>query len=104
MKDKFISTVVEILGKPYPVRCPEEEVIPLQQAVDFLNQKIAEVQQTTKASLERLVITAALNISYQYHQKVSSVEKINNQISVLHDKLDSALNQTLQAELIYSDE
>lgn len=109
MTNKSINSTIEILGKFYSVRCPEEELKSLQAAADFLNKKMLEVQDSGKAiNLERIAIIAALNITYQFlqldEQKNSLMGKINQRIASLQDKLDSAINQTLQTELIYTAE
>ena len=109
MTDKVVNTTIEILGKLYPIRCPEGEIKYLQQAADFLNQKMREVQESGKAiNLERIAIITALNISYQLLQadknKGSLMDKINSKISQLQEKLDSAIHPKIQTELIYTTE
>lgn len=109
MNDKIVSATIDILGKVYPIRCPESEVESLKQAAEFLNQKMREVQESGKAiNLERIAIITALNISNQYlkldEQKGSLMDKINQRIASLQDKLDFATNKKPQAELIYSAE
>jgi cell division protein ZapA len=109
MSNKIINTTIEILGKIYPVRCSESELSSLQQAADYLNQKMSEVKDSGKAiNLERIAIMTALNISHQYlqmdEQKSTYINKINQRITYLQNKLDDAINKTLQAELIYTTE
>lgn len=109
MTDKIVSTTIEILGKTYPVRCSESELKSLQQAAVFLNQKMLEVKESGKAiNLERIAIITALNMSYQFlqldQQKNGIMNKINQRISQLQDKLDTAINKTSQTELVYTPE
>lgn len=109
MTDKVVSTTIEILGKLYPVRCPESEIKLLQQAAEFLNQKMSEVQDSGKAiNLERIAIITALNIAHQLlqsdQQKNSMVSKIQQRITSLQDRLDTAMNRALQTELVYTSE
>ena len=109
MNNKTVNTTIEILGKYYPVRCPESEIHSLQQAAAFLNQKMTEVQDSGKViNLERIAIISALNIAHQFLlldlQKSSVMSKISHRIAQLQDKLDHAMNQTLQTELIYTTE
>ncbi len=106
---KLIQTSVEILGKLYSIRCPEEELQSLQQAAALLSQKMAEVQESGKAiNLERIAIITALNIAHQFLQvdqhNNSFVDKINQRIADLHGKLESALNAAPSAELIETTE
>lgn len=109
MTNKTVDTTVELLGRPYPIRCPESELQSLQQAAEYLNKKMAEVQEAGKvASLERIVIITALNIAHQLlqgdQQKTSLMSKINQRISTLQDKLDSAISKPMQTELLYTTE
>lgn len=109
MTDKIVTTTIEILGKQYPVRCSETEVNSLQMAAKLLNQKMSEVQESGKAiNLERIAIITALNMANQLlqtdNQKSSVMQKINQRLTSMQSKLESALNDTLQAELIYSAE
>lgn len=109
MSTKTITTTIEILGKPYPIRCPESELKSLQQAADFLNKKMAEVKDSGKAiNLERIAIITGLNVAYQLleldQQKNSFMNKVNQRLSHMQDKLDNAINQSLQTDLIYSSE
>lgn len=107
MTDKIVNTSIEILGKLYPVRCMEGEVNSLQMAAKLLNQKMREVQDSGKAiNLERIAIITALNMANQMlqidSQKSSVMQKINQRLTSLQSKLDNALNETVQSEMIYS--
>jgi cell division protein ZapA len=109
MTSKTISTTIEILGRLYPVRCPESELKSLQEAAKFLNEKMSDVQESGKViNLERIAIITALNIAHQFlqmdQQKSSLMERINQRISKIQDRLDTAANKSLQTELIYTTE
>jgi cell division protein ZapA len=109
MTDKIVTTTIEILGKLYPVRCADVEVESLQMAAKLLNQKMAEVQASGKAiNLERIAIITALNLANQLlqadTQKSSVMQKINHRILQLQSKVETALNDAMQSELIYSAE
>jgi len=103
MSTKIISTNVEIMGKPYPVRCPENELAALQNAARLLDQKMCEVRDSGKAiNLERIAIITALNMSYELlqsgQQKSSFTDKINQYILSLQEKLDLAIEP--EAEML----
>ena len=105
--NKIINTTIEILGKYYPVRCQEFEVKSLQQAAAFLNEKMQEVQESGKViNLERIAIITALNVANEYlqmtQQKTGLVEKINQRIAQLQNKIESAISHAKKTELIYS--
>jgi cell division protein ZapA len=109
MTDKTISTTIAILGKPYPIKCLESELQGLQEAAQYLHDKMAEVQDAGKViNLERIAIIAALNIAHEFlqvdRQKSTIASRIQNHISHLHDKLDTAINKAFQTELVYSAE
>lgn len=104
-KDKLINTTIAILGKLYPIRCPESEVASLQEAANFLNREMTNVQESGKViNLERIAIIAALNITHQYLQieqhKNSLSIKINQRIKELQDKLDKTIKKTRQTDLL----
>lgn len=105
MSANIIHTTIEILGKFYPVRCPESELKSLQQAADYLNQKMQETKDSGKSVvLERIAIITALNIAHQFlqldQQKNNLLSKVNQRINHLQDKLDIAINKNQQTELI----
>lgn len=107
--DKQVTTAIEILGKQYPVRCPESEVQSLQTAAKLLNQKMSEVQESGKAiNLERIAIITALNFANQLlqadSQKSSVMQRINSRLQQLQSRMETALNEAVQTELIYSAE
>ena len=109
MTSKTISTTIEILGRLYPVRCLESELKSLQEAAKFLNEKMSDVQESGKViNLERIAIITALNIAHQFlhmdQQKSSLMERINQRISKIQERLDTAANPSLQTELIYTTE
>lgn len=109
MTNNVVSATIEILGKPYPIRCPESEIESLKQAARYLDQKMAEVRESGKAiNLERIAIITALNITYQLlqrdQQKEGILDKINHQIKQLQDKVEHAIHQSIQTELVYSGE
>lgn len=105
--DKIVSDNIEILGRLYPIRCPEAELEALQHAAKYVNQKMTEVKESGKViNLERIAIITALNMAYQYlaleQQNYSYVETVNRRIKQLQDKLEVALSQAQQTELIYN--
>lgn len=107
MTTKTVNTSIEILGKLYPVRCLESEVDSLQQAAAYLNQRMTEVRDSGKViNLERIAIICALTITHQLlnmdQQKNSVMNKINQRIVQLQDKLEGAINKSMQTELIYT--
>lgn len=107
MTNNTVSTTIEILGKPYPIRCPESELPALQKAAEYLHKKMVEVQESGKAiNLERIAIITALNMTYQFlqldEQKNTFMGKVNERIVLLQDKIDTVINKSSQTEMIYT--
>lgn len=107
MSEKTVTTTIEILGKLYPIRAAESEVPALIKAAEYLNNKMNEVQESGKAiNLERIAIITALNITYQFLQQDSQqnglIDKINERIHSLQEKLDNAVRKPKQTDLLYS--
>jgi len=106
---KTVNTTIEILGKFYPIRCPETELPSLQEAALRLNKEMLAVRDSGKGiNVDRIAIITALNLAHQLlstEQKNNTLmSKINQRIVHLQDKLDTAIHKTQQTELIYSSE
>src|SRR3990167_1094793 len=107
MTERTVTTTIEIMGKLYPVKCPESELKSLEQAAAYLNQKMGDVKDSGKAiNFERIAIITALNIAHQFlkidQQKSTMMNKINQRIVQLQERVDTAINKSLQTELIYT--
>lgn len=107
MSNPLANTTVHILGKPYAVRCPENEVAGLQAAAQFVDQQMQQVQASGKAiNLERIAIITAVNIAYQFLQsseeKSSTLQNINERLSRLQEKIDASMSSSQRLEHIYS--
>lgn len=105
----IVNTSIEILDKLYPIRCPESEVNILKKAAELLNKKMTEIKESGKViNIERIAIIAALNIAYLFleidQQKNVQVSKINQRIIQIQDKLEAAINRSLQIELEHMSE
>lgn len=106
MTSKVVNATIEILGKIYPIRCPETEIPSLQKAAKYLNERMLEVQRSGKViNLERIAIISALNITHQFldsdQQKKDLIGKVNHRLGQLQDKVETAINPVQQTELIY---
>ena len=89
---------ISVLGREFRVGCPEGEERQLQAAVDHLNRKIKEIQDTRKVvGNERIAIMAALNIA---HESLSNPGKapsgydataVKRRIASMQETLEAAL-------------
>jgi cell division protein ZapA len=64
---------VQILGKEYPISCPEDEQHDLLISARFLDEKMRQIRNTGRVTgTERIAVMAALNIAHellQIHQQ-----------------------------------
>lgn len=91
--------VVNIMGREFKLKCPKEKTAELRQAANYLNYKMQEIQKgDTTVALDRLAITAALNITYELiveKQHYQSNNKNFNAWQVRCSKLKHKLSQAL---------
>ncbi|CAL1239052.1 cell division protein ZapA [Candidatus Methylocalor cossyra] len=60
---------VQILGKEYPIACPEEEQHDLLVAARYLDEKMRQIRNTGRViGSERIAVMAALNIAHELLQ------------------------------------
>jgi len=103
MSNTLSNTTVEILGKVYSIRCPEDELNHLNKAAKYLNDKMQEVKDSGKAiNLERIAIMAAINISYELllkdNDKAGLVQNLNQKLIMLNDKISEAMSEEVVME------
>jgi cell division protein ZapA len=108
MTNKPINTTIQILGKSYSIKTTETLLHSLQAAAVYLDQQMSLVKESGKAiNLERIAIITALNLAHQFlqldQQKNSLINKINQRILQIQDKLEETLSPE-QNELVYISE
>lgn len=91
-----VPVTVEIMGNEYRVSCPVDEREALLLAAEYLNEKMRDIREATKAvGGERVAVMAALNIANellqerQQHQRAG--ETAQQRLRALTQRLDSAL-------------
>jgi len=88
---------VQILGKEYPISCPEDQQHDLLVAARYLDEKMRQIRGTGRViGTERIAVMAALNIAHellqaQQQNKVLS-QDLRERFSSLHERLDAALD------------
>lgn len=89
------TTTVNLLDKEYRVSCPREEELGLQQAAQYLNDKMKKIRANGVIGSERIAIMAALNLSYELLQRkdqsLTEDSDAQEQIRQMMGKLDQAL-------------
>ncbi|MVF23486.1 cell division protein ZapA [Methylocaldum sp. RMAD-M] len=88
---------VQILGKEYPISCPEDQQHDLLIAARYLDEKMRQIRGTGRViGTERIAVMAALNIAHellqaQQQNKLLS-QDLRDRFSSLHERLDAALD------------
>jgi cell division protein ZapA len=95
MKDAAANTSVEIMGKTYQIKCPAAETHFLQQAAQYLEEKMRLMREAGVLSLDRIAIITALNVAHQLllleQQKNQHLQRINVRLNDLQNKVEQAL-------------
>jgi cell division protein ZapA len=88
---------VQILGKEYPISCPEDQQHELLIAARYLDDKMRQIRGAGRViGTERIAVMAALNIAHellqaqQQNQLLS--QDLRDRFSSLHERLDAALD------------
>lgn len=96
----MIQLDVSIMGNPYKLACREGEEAVLQQAVDYLNDKMCAIRDAGKVKgNDRIAVMAALGMAAELLSTKSSegpfadltLAEVREKISVMHTVLDTAL-------------
>lgn len=103
MSNETPDTSVEIMGKVYQIKCPEDEVPALRRAADYLQEKMRKMRETGVLSVDRVAVITALNIVHQLltveQHKDQQAQSINLRLSELQTKVEQALALSAQMEL-----
>jgi cell division protein ZapA len=88
---------VQILGKEYPIACPEDEQHDLLLAARYLDEKMRQIRSNGRViGAERIAVIAALNITHELIQTQQTnkrlVKELTNQFSPLRDSSDMTLD------------
>lgn len=99
-----VPVVVSILGKEYQVACPEEEREALIASARMVHQSMEKIRATGKVvGLDRVAVMAALNLAHELltlqQDEGQDIEKINNKIVQLKERVSSFLDEDRQLEL-----
>jgi len=103
-ENTIISTHIELLGKPYQIRCQEHEISALNKAADYLNANIKNMPNAGKIlAPDKLAVMAALNITSQLleleQQMSQHIHFLNQRLGILQAKMEAALPSPPSLEL-----
>lgn len=98
------ATQVKIFGRQFQIKCPEEEVLALQKAAQYLDSKMQILRKSGNAiNMDRIAIITALNIVRQLFlvedKKDNDLQNINKRLSQLQNRIESALSRDTEVEL-----
>lgn len=90
------AATVTLLGKTFQIKCPESQVVELQQSAAYLNAKMSELQQNSHViGLERIAVIAALNITQELLANQHKDQQNQADLSQRCDKLLNKITKTL---------
>ncbi len=90
------TLTLELLGRPYQIRCQDNEIAALQKAAQYLNNSMKTLPSSGKVlSPEKLAVMAALNLATQIlelqEQMSQHLHFVNQRLGNLQSKLEYAL-------------
>lgn len=90
---------IQVFGRTLKLSCPVDEVDALNSAAKDLDHRLNELRRKTQImNSDQLIITAALNISYELVKEKQKTGKLDNdfneRLKTLQQLLDHALNFT----------
>lgn len=102
MSKEVIEAAVKILGKTYQIKCPATEINSLKRAASYLDTQMRQLGSVNE-SLDKVAITAALNVVHQLltieQHKETQMQNIHQRLHNLHAKIERALVLEAQMEL-----
>ena len=96
----MIKLDVTIMGQPYKLSCKAGEEIALQEAVDYLNERMCTIRDAGKVKgNDRIAVMAALGIAAELLSTRApqgplaelTLSEVKQKINAMHSVLDSAL-------------
>ncbi|HAO25941.1 MULTISPECIES: cell division protein ZapA [unclassified Methylophaga] len=95
---------VTILGKEYQVACPEEQQDALMASARMVHQNMEKIRNSGKVvGVDRIAVMAALNIAHELlilqQDESHDLEKVNEKISQLKERVSAFINEDRQLEL-----
>lgn len=104
MTMEAIDTTIEILGKPYQIKCPQSEVTALQQAARYFEEQMQLLRESGKVlSADRIMTITALNITHQFlqleNQLQAYTQTTQHRLKEIQTRVEAALAQNAQMEL-----
>ena len=104
MTNELTEVTVEILGKPYQIKCPPTETAALRQAARYFEEKMRHLHDgSVIMNVEKIAIIAGLNVAHQLldyeNQKERDLQGIKQRLLGLQNKIEEALIFSSAVEL-----
>ena len=91
-------TVINVMGREFKIKCPKNKTAELQKAASYLNDKMQEVQRGDKSiSIDRIAITAALNIAHELILEKQQPQSPNDDIGEANKRFLNLKHKLTQA-------
>ncbi|WP_423823407.1 cell division protein ZapA [Salinisphaera sp. SPP-AMP-43] len=88
------ALTIRILGREYPVSCPEDERDSLLRSAEYLSKRMASIQRQGKTlGTERIAIMAALNIARDLLDLQRRVERQDASLAATDEEMAERLYQ-----------
>lgn len=84
---------IELLGKSYQLKCPEENAALLKKAGKQLDGRLNQIRDSGVIGTDRIAMMAALNICYEMLNKNGSSSENGNITPTLAKKIQSFCNK-----------
>ncbi len=87
------AVTLQIFGRTLKFSCPVDEVEALNIAAKDLDKRLNTLREkSSQVGSDQLIMTAALNISYELTKEKEKSNEFSNRLKMLQQLLDSALN------------
>lgn len=90
------AVTIQIFGRTLKFNCPVDEVDALKSAAQDLETRLTNLREKSpQIGSDQLIMTAALNISYELTKEKQKSNEFSNRLKMLQQLLDSALNTNI---------
>ena len=95
------AVTIQIFGRTLKFNCPVEEVDALTNAAKDLDARLIKLREKSpQIGSDQLIMTAALNLSYELTKEKEKSDEFANRLKMLQQLLDSALNINSSSDLM----
>lgn len=105
MSEVHNTVSLNILGKLYKIKCPQDKITELREAAQYLENKMRETTHAGKIpSADQLAVITSLNIVHellaQKKQANTYIDNMGQQIRALQIKIENAVASSKEKEIL----